>query len=203
MVDEIRDLIEKINQEGIRAAEGKARAIEAAARQRADEILIQARLEEERMIAAAEEKIRREEANEKALLAQAGRDLLLSLRKEIQAMLGRIIASDTGQSLTPEALSRLVSDVVHRYNPDEQGDILVSLKKEDLEILEKHFLHRLREETKRTIVLRPAEEITGGFVISFDSGRSAYDFTDRALADYIGTRLKPKVRGILEDALKE
>jgi V/A-type H+-transporting ATPase subunit E len=203
MVDEIRDLIEKINQEGIRAAEGKARAIEAAARQRADEILIQARLEEERMIAAAEEKIRREEANEKALLAQAGRDLLLSLRKEIQAMLGRIIASDTGQSLTPEALSRLVSDVVHRYNPDEQGDILVSLKKEDLEILEKHFLHRLREETKRNIVLRPAEEISGGFVISFDSGRSAYDFTDRALADYIGTRLKPKVRGILEDAMKE
>jgi V/A-type H+-transporting ATPase subunit E len=203
MVDEIRDLIEKINQEGIRAAEGKARAIEAAARQRADEILIQARLEEERMIAAAEEKIRREEANEKALLAQAGRDLLLSLRKEIQAMLGRIIASDTGQSLTPEALSRLVSDVVHRYSPGEQGDILVSLKKEDLEILEKHFLHRLREETKRNIVLRPAEEISGGFVISFDSGRSAYDFTDRALADYIGTRLKPKVRGILEDAMKE
>jgi V/A-type H+-transporting ATPase subunit E len=203
MVDEIRDLIEKINQEGIRAAEEKARAIEAAARQRADDILIQARLEEERMIAAAEEKIRREEANEKALLAQAGRDLLLSLRKEIQAMLGRIIASDTGQSLTPEALSRLVSDVVHRYSPGEQGDILVSLKKEDLEILEKHFLHRLREETKRNIVLRPAEEISGGFVISFDSGRSAYDFTDRALADYIGTRLKPKVRGILEDALKE
>jgi V/A-type H+-transporting ATPase subunit E len=203
MVDEIRDLIEKINQEGIRAAEGKARAIEAAARQRADEILIQARLEEERMIAAAEEKIRREEANEKALLAQAGRDLLLSLRKEIQAMLGRIIASDTGQSLTPEALYRLVSDVVHRYNPDEQGDILVSLKKEDFEILEKHFLHRLREETKRNIVLRPAEEISGGFVISFDSGRSAFDFTDRALADYIGTRLRPKVRGILEDALKE
>jgi V/A-type H+-transporting ATPase subunit E len=203
MVDEIRDLIEKINQEGIRAAEEKARAIEAAARQRADDILIQARLEEERMIAAAEEKIRREEANEKALLAQAGRDLLLSLRKEIQAMLGRIIASDTGQSLTPEALSRLVSDVVHRYSPGEQGDILVSLKKEDLEILEKHFLHRLREETKRNIVLRPAEEISGGFVISFDSGRSAYDFTDRALADYIGTRLKPKVRGILEDAMKE
>jgi V/A-type H+-transporting ATPase subunit E len=203
MVDEIRDLIEKINQEGIRAAEEKARNIETAARQRADEILIQARLEAERMIAAAEEKIRREEANEKALLAQAGRDLLLSLRKEIQAMLGRIIASDTGQSLTPEALSRLVSDVVHRYSPGEQGDILVSLKKEDLEILEKHFLHRLREETKRNIVLRPAEEISGGFVISFDSGRSAYDFTDRALADYIGTRLKPKVRGILEDAMKE
>jgi len=203
MVDEIRDLIEKINQDGIRAAEENARRIEAEAREKAEEILTQARLEAGRMTAAAEERIRREDANERALLAQAGRDLLLSLRKEIHAMLGRIMVSDTGQALTPEALSRLVSDVVHRYSPGEQGDILVSLKKEDLEVLEKHFLHRLREETKRNIVLRPAEEISGGFVISFDGGRSAYDFTDRALSDYIGTHLKPKVRGILEDAMKE
>jgi vacuolar-type H+-ATPase subunit E/Vma4 len=203
MVDEIRDLIEKINQEGIRAAEEKAREIEAAARAQADEILLQARREAERMTAAAEERIRRQDESERALLAQAGRDLLLSLRKEIHAMLGRIMVSDTGQALSPEALSRLLSDVVHRFSPDEQGDILVSLKKEDLEALERHFLHRLREETKRNIVLRPADEISGGFVISFDGGRSAYDFTDRALAEYIATSLKPKLRVILGDAVKD
>jgi vacuolar-type H+-ATPase subunit E/Vma4 len=203
MVDEIRDLIEKINQEGIRAAEEKGREIEAAARAQADEILLQARREAERMTAAAEERIRRQDESERALLAQAGRDLLLSLRKEIHAMLGRIMVSDTGQALSPEALSRLLSDVVHRFSPDEQGDILVSLKKEDLEALERHFLHRLREETKRNIVLRPADEISGGFVISFDGGRSAYDFTDRALAEYIATSLKPKLRVILGDAVKD
>jgi vacuolar-type H+-ATPase subunit E/Vma4 len=203
MVDEIRDLIETINQEGIRAAEETAREIEAAARAQADEILLQARREAERMTAAAEERIRRQDESERALLAQAGRDLLLSLRKEIHAMLGRIMVSDTGQALSPEALSRLLSDVVHRFSPDEQGDILVSLKKEDLEALERHFLHRLREETKRNIVLRPADEISGGFVISFDGGRSAYDFTDRALAEYIATSLKPKLRVILGDAVKD
>ena len=203
MVDEIRDLIEKINQDGIRAAEENARRIEAEAREKAEEILTQARLEAGRMTAAAEERIRREDANERALLAQAGRDLLLSLRKEIHAMLGRIMVSDTGQALTPEALFRLISDVVNRYSPGGQGDVLVFLSKEDLEALEKHFLHRLMEETKKNIVLRPADEVSGGFIISFDSGRSAYDFTDRALADYIGTALKPKVRGILEDTAKE
>ena len=39
MAEEIRDLIEKINQEGIRAAEEKAQNIQAVAKTRADEIV--------------------------------------------------------------------------------------------------------------------------------------------------------------------
>ena len=203
MPEEIRDLIEKINQEGIRAAEEKAQNIEAAAKQRADDMLAQARLEAEEIIAAAHERIRREDEKGKTLLAQAGRDLLLSLRKEMNAMLGRIVVSDIQQALTPEALFKLLSEVVKNYSAGESSDITVLLNKEDLETLEKNFLHKLREETKKNIVLRPAEEISGGFIISFDSGRSLYDFTDKALAEYIGAYLKPKLNKILQEAMKE
>jgi len=203
MAEEIRDLIEKINQEGIRAAEEKAQNIEAAAKQRADDILAQARLEAEEMIAAAKDRIRREDEKGKTLLAQAGRDLLLSLRKEINAMHGRIVVSDIQQALTPEALFRLVSEVVKNYSAGESSDITVFLKKEDLQTLEKNFLYKLMEETKKKIILRPAEEISGGFTISFDSGKSCYDFTDKALADYIGTYVKPKLNQILKEAIKE
>jgi vacuolar-type H+-ATPase subunit E/Vma4 len=178
MAEEIRDLIEKINQEGIKAAEEKAQNIEAAAKQRADDILAQAKLE-------------------------AGRDLLLSLRKEMNSMLGRIVVSDIRQALTPEALFKLLSEVVRNYNAGESSDITVFLKKEDLQTLEKFFLHKLREETKKKIILMPAEEISGGFTISFDSGKSCYDFTDKALAEYIGTYLKPKLNQILQEAIKE
>ena len=203
MAEEIRDLIEKINQEGIKAAEEKAHNIEAAAKQRADTILAQARLEAEEMIAAAKDRIRREDEKGKILLAQAGRDLLLSLRKEMNATLGRIVVSDIQQALTPEALFKLVSEVVKNYSAGESSDIRVFLKKEELETLEKNFLHKLREETKKKIILRPAEEISGGFTISFDSGKSCYDFTDKALAEYIGTYLKPKLNQILQEAMKE
>jgi vacuolar-type H+-ATPase subunit E/Vma4 len=202
MADEIRDLIEKINEDGIRAAEEKARVIEAAAKQRADEILDGARLEAERILAAAHERICREEESGKTLLAQAGRDLLLSLRTEMNAMLGRIMASDIQEALTPAALSRLLSEVVG-HSPAEKGDIVVFLSREDLEALERNFLQKLREETKKSIVLKPAEEISGGFTLSFDSGRSCYDFTDRALAEYIGAYLKPKLNKILQEAVKE
>ena len=46
---------------------------------------------------------------------------------------------------------------------------------------------------EKKIILKPAEEISGGFTISFDNGKSCYDFTDKALAEYIGTYLKPKL----------
>ncbi len=203
MAEEIRDLIEKINQEGIKAAEEKAQNIEAAAKQRADEIIAQARLEAEEMIAAAKDRIRREDEKGKTLLTQAGRDLLLSLRKEMNDMLGRLMVADIQQALTPEALFNLLSEVVRNFSKKEGSDITVLLNKKDLEILEKNFLLQLREETKEKIILRPAEEISGGFTISFDSGKSCYDFTDKALAEYIGTYLKPKLNKILQEAIGE
>jgi len=203
MTEEIRDLIDKINQEGIRSAEEKAKNIEAEARQRADDILYQARFEAEEMIAAAKDRTRREDEKEKTLLAQAGRDLLLSLRKEINAMLGRIVISDIRQALTPEALVTLLSEVVRNYSAGEGSDVMVFLNTGDLETLEKNYLHKLMEETKKMIVLRPAEEISGGFTISFDSGKSCYDFSDKALAEYIATSLKPKLNKILQEAIKE
>jgi V/A-type H+-transporting ATPase subunit E len=203
MAEEIRDLIEKINEEGIRAAEVKSLTIESAAKQRADEILTKARSEAEEMTAAAKDRVHREDEKEKTLLAQAGRDLLLSLRKEINAMLGRIVVTEVRQVLTPEALSRLLSEAVRNYSAGERSDIIVFLNDKDLEILEKHFMYKLSEETKKTILLRPSEEISGGFTISFDDGKSCHDFTDKALADYIGTYLKPKLNRILQEAIKE
>jgi vacuolar-type H+-ATPase subunit E/Vma4 len=155
------------------------------------------------MIAAAKDRIRREDEKGKILLTQAGRDLLLSLRQEINAMLGHIVVSDIQQAMTPVALFKLLSEVIRNYSSGESSDITVLLNKKDLETLEKNFLHKLREETKKKIILRPAEEISGGFAISFDSGKSCHDFTDKALAEYIGTYLKPKLNQILQEAIKE
>jgi vacuolar-type H+-ATPase subunit E/Vma4 len=203
MPEEIRDLIEKINQEGIRAAEEKAKTIEEEARQRSDAILSRARAEADAMISAAKERILREDEKERSLLAQAGRDLLLSLREEINAMLGRIVVSDIRQGLTPEVISRLLSEIIRNYNAGKGNDIIVSLNKKDLELMEQHYMDKLRQEAKKGITLQPGEEIQGGFTISFDNGKSYYDFSDKALAEYIITYLKPKLKKILGEAVGE
>ncbi len=198
MTEEIRDLIEKINQEGVQAAEEKAKAIEFQAQQKASETLNRAKLEADKIIASALERVAREEEKEKILLSQAGRDTLLSLRKEISTMLERIIVGGIRQALTTETLFKLLSELTKAPHTKQSGDITVLLNKEDLENLEKGFLTQLKEEARKGIILKASEEISAGFTISFDQGKSCYDFTDQALAAYIGTYLKPKLNQILK-----
>jgi V/A-type H+-transporting ATPase subunit E len=202
MTEDIKSLIEKINQEGIKQAEEKARKIEEEARRQADEICAKAKKEADKLILEANERIALMDEKERVLLAQAGRDLLLSLGKEIEAMLQRIIMAEIQDVLNPDSLGKIILEIT-KAQAHHKEDIVVTLKKEDLEMLEKEFLGRLKGEVKKGVVLRASQDIRTGFTISFDGGKSCFDFTDKALAEYIGQQLKPKLAKILESAVSE
>ncbi len=196
MADDIRNLIEKIQQEGIKVAEGKAQEIESQARRQAEEIIKKAKAEAQKQISDAQEQIARAEETSKVLLKQAGRDLILGLKKEINAILDKVIVSAVQQALSPQELTKILTALIKNYS--DKGEIVVSLSKEDLEKLEKGLLTVLTQEAKKGITLRPSEDIQAGFIISYDAGKSHYDFTDAALAEYIGSLLKPKLKEILQ-----
>ena len=197
MAEDLKGLIERINQEGIKAGQEKAQAIESQAQRRAEEIAQKANLEAERLLAEAKDKISRMQQSAKLSLEQAGRDLLLVLRKEINAMLDRLIAARLRQALSPKEMTRIISALIKSYSKKEKGDIIVSLKKQDLKSLEKGLMAELKEQLKKGITLKASEEISAGFVISYDSGKSYFDFTDKALTEYIGSYLQPKLAEIL------
>lgn len=198
MSEQIKELIEKIQQEGVKSAQDKAQAIEDQARRRAEDIVKAAKTEAEKIIAEAQDKaIRRENAG-KALLEQAGRDMLLSLRKEINAALERLIVSRIRLTLKPEELVRIITNLIKDSLGGEKTGVIISLNKQDMEGVEKGFLNELAEETRKGITLKASEDILGGFIISYDHGKSHYDFTDKALAEYISLYLKPKLSEILK-----
>ena len=197
MAEELKSLIEKIQTEGVLAAEEKARQIEAAAKQEAQAIVGKAREAAEKILGEAKERISRIEEGQKASLKQAGRDLILSLKKEIGAMLDKIILSHVHKALLAEELARIIPALIKEHPKPGKEEIVISLKKEDLEKLEKGFLSELRDEIRKGIVLKPCEDIQAGFMISYDSGKSYYDFTDKALGLDISSFLKPKLGEIL------
>jgi len=201
MAEEIQGLIDKINQEGIRLAQEKADEITGRAQKEAAEIVERARQEAEAIVFQAQEKAMRAQEKGKTLLSQAGRDLLLSLRKEINAILKRLIITEVRQALGPDALSGALLELIKGSAGTEKAGIVITLGQEDLEVLNKNLLPKLKDAIRKGITLRPSEEISGGFTISYDAGKSEYDFTDAALAEYIGAYLKPKLDQILKDAL--
>ncbi len=203
MAEEIKHLIEKIQEEGIRVAEDKAKEIEAEAKRQAASLLEKAKAEAQKFITEGKEKVSRMEESAKASIRQAGRDLLLSLKEELQRMLERLVQSSVAETLSPSEMAKILQELIKKFAGHGKEDIWISLKKEDEEKLEKEFLARLKEETKRGIVLKPSQDIQGGFIISFDAGKSHFDFTDRALAEYLGTFLKPHLNQILSGTTQE
>jgi vacuolar-type H+-ATPase subunit E/Vma4 len=117
-------------------------------------------------------------------------------------MLERLIKQEIRNSLTPEGLAKIISGLL-KPEALAKAEAVISLQKEDLEALEKFFFTRLKEELRKGIVLRPEQEINAGFTISFDRGRSQFDFTDKALAEYIAGFLKPKLNQLFKEALEK
>ena len=198
MTEELKNLIEKIQEEGVKAAEDKARQIEGAAKREAEAIVAKARKDAETLIQEAKKKAKREEEAGLASLKQAGRDLVIALKKEIGAVLDRIVVSHVKEALAPDETARIITTLVKNYSQREKADIIISLNKADLDRIEKALIRELKDETKKGITLRPSEDVKAGFTISYDGGKSHYDFTDNALAEYIGAELKPKLAEMLK-----
>ncbi len=201
MSAEIKSLIEKINREGIQAAEEKGRVIEAEARMRAEQLMTEAKQEAERLLTEGKSRLSQAEQKQRVLLEQAGRDFLLALRAEIEAMLLRVVRAELCETLKPELLAKLLLELAKRHETAQEETLEALLGPQDALLLQDRFLSRLQQELKRGILLRPREEISGGFTISFDGNRSSLDFSDAALADYICRFLKPKLTQLLREAV--
>jgi V/A-type H+/Na+-transporting ATPase subunit E len=201
MAQDIKQLIEKINQEGLIAAQDNAGRIEKEARDLARQITENAKKQAQELIAQARNDIRLMEEKNSALMRQSARDLLLSLRAEINSLLERLVINETRKALSPQELAVIIAQLIKDVSPANSAKVIVTLKKDDAVALENFFLEKLKEEIKKDIVLKPSADIMAGFTISFDNGKSHFDFSDKALAEYVGTYLKPKLMEILQSAV--
>jgi len=198
MTEDLQGLIEKINQEGVKAGEEKAQEIEAGAKRQAEQIIGKAKKEAEKILAKAKDETAKIEKSGEASLKQAGRNLILSLRKEITSMLDTLITLRLREEFSPKAMSQIISSLVKNYKGTMKDDVIVSLNKEDLKKIENDFFAKLKTEVKKGITLKESNDIQAGFIISYDSGKSHYDFTDKGLAEYISLYLKPKLAELLK-----
>ena len=198
MAQEIKDLIAKIQTEGIKIAEDKAREIEVRAQASAEKIITDANSQAEKIIEQANFEAKKLDDSTNAALKYAGRDFLISLRKEINSMLDKLVNLNIHQALTTEELSRIIAALIKNAPLSLGSQIVISLAQQDKDRLEKGFLKQLAEETKKEIILKSADEIDGGFIISFDAGKSTFDFSTQALTEYISGSLRPELNKVLK-----
>jgi len=204
MSQQIQELIEKIKNEGIQAAQQKAKEIEEQARKQAATIIEEAQKKKTQLIQEAKNEIQRMQDAAHMALKQASRDTLLNLRQQINSILKTVISNQTAAALTPEQLANIIGTVIKQAVQKSKGgeSIEVVLSPHDLEKIKHGFLNKLQQELRRPIQFQASEEIHKGFTISFDGGKSSFDFTDESLADYLSTYVSEELTAILKEAVK-
>jgi len=200
MSEKLKELLNKINEEGVQKAEENAKAIELEAKKDADKILKCAKGEAKRIIDDAKNKAAKTEKATELVLKQASRDLILSLKDEIRKVFHKIVSGETAKAMSCENMADILKDLIEAYLKEDgkASDIKVLLKKEDLERLKKSFIAKLKDRLKDGVEFRPSPNINAGFSISFDKGKSFFDFTDEGLKEALCAYLNPEVTRLLK-----
>ncbi|MDD4954578.1 MAG: V-type ATP synthase subunit E family protein [Candidatus Omnitrophica bacterium] len=197
MPEDLKKLIEKIQKEGVEAARAKALEIETEASARADEIVSKAKEEANRIIKEANAEISRRKEADLSLMQQAARDTLINLRHELLQKLSNVIKQEIREVLKSKDLAEMLFELIKDCCKEPGSNVEITLSKEDADKLTNVFISGFKEELKKGITLKTSDEISGGFLISYDCGKSQFDFTDTALTQYLSQYVSGRLDEIL------
>ena len=200
MAEKLKELLQKINEEGVKKAEEKSRTIELDAKKNSEKIIAEAKKEASGIVENAKVEAKKTKETTEAALKQASRDLMLSLKDEIRNIFNKIVATETYKAMSQDDMAEILGKIIETYiaKEGESSDIKVLLKKEDLEKLKKTFIVKLKDNIKAGVEFRPSLNISAGFSISFDKGKSFFDFTDEGLAEALCAYLNPELARLLK-----
>jgi V/A-type H+-transporting ATPase subunit E len=195
MSQQVQELIDKIKNEGVEEAEKKSQEIEHDAKAKASQIIDQAQKESERLISESKEEVKKMQEATEASLKQASRNMILALKEKVLQILQTIVLQDVKESLNQDQLQKLIGDVVTGYLKDNSssGDVVVTLSQEDQDALGSDLLAKLKKKVKEGITLQSSDAMQGGFTVSFDDGKSSFDFSEESLAKFICSFLNERV----------
>jgi len=201
MSEKLNQLLEKINREGVDQAQQKAKAIEEEARRQSVRLIEEASRKANAIIENANAEVQKFKENAETSLKQAARDMLLSLKNEIRKTLEKIIHAKIASTLSSDDMSVILRKAIDQFleRKGRPGDVMVLLKEEDLEKLKSGFIGKLKENLEDGIFFKPYSKINAGFAISFDKGKSFFDFTDEGLREVLRANLNPALSQILAE----
>ncbi len=169
---QIQDLVQSIKRDGIEEAKKEADAIVAAAKAQAAEIIAASKAEAAKNIDNAN----REIESSKALIKQAERDAVLSVKKELEQMLERIMADKIANELSEKSLAALITAAIGDDDPAkysvEIDEAKASLKSS------------LAKQIEKGLEIRPVKGMSG-MKLSCKDGSGFYDFSDEEIASLL------------------
>lgn len=196
MAQQIQDLVESIQKEGIEKANKKAEQIIAEANKKADDIIKSAKKESQRLLSEADKEIALRDQSAKASLTQAARDVQLSLKKALTEQINSLLKEDISKAFKTKDFVKLIKDVISLDFCDVKNTEL-QLSEKDFEALAATLTKELGDKVKQGLEIKPVKSVNVGFKLADKDGSGYFDFSDEATAELMIPFLSPAIAKIV------
>jgi V/A-type H+-transporting ATPase subunit E len=208
----VQELIDRIRDQGVQAAQAEADRVLRDARQQAQEIVARAKAEADAVQAKAREEIEAFRQASLDALRLAARDTVLDLETRVLARfeesVKRLVVSATrDRELVRSIVLVLAGQAAEEFIQDKEVEVRISNS-----LLECRTGPVFKEEGKLAILglssdmlregleLVPDSEVEGGARVRLVQDKLEIDLSDRAIARLISQRLIPRFKAIMEGA---
>ena len=184
MAEELQQLLEKIQHDGVEKANAEAATILAKAKADAAAILKDAESKAAALRAQAETDAKAFEERAQKTISQSARDTVLEVKDAIGRMLEKLLAKDVAAALAdPSEAAKLALAAVNELGSN--ADVAAGEK------LAAALKAQLAADAKAGVKVVLDESVGTGFSIRLDSGRVEHDFSESAIVAALAKRLRP------------
>lgn len=198
---QLQELIEKIKKDGVASAEAAAQKIITEAEKKAASIVSDAEAKADSIIKTAKAETERMEKASEDAIAQAGRNLIISFRDEINKEISALVYAETEKAMDKDLLKKLIPEAVKAWAANNDAtDISILLPAKDVKALESGLKTAFKGKLSKGIELKSDASLSAGFRIGAKCGQAFYDFSAEEVASLFSAYLNPKTTELMKNA---
>ena len=192
MAEELQQLLEKIQRDGVDKANAEAKAIVDKAKAEADAIVKKAQNEADAATAKAEVDAKAFAERSAITIRQASRDTVLEVKDGVSKLFDGLLAKDVKAALAANAAA-LASEAVKALAAG-SSDAQVAANAQLADALRAQFA----ADAASGVKVVTDESVGTGFSVRLDGGRVEHDFSEKAITAALAKRLRPDLAKIVE-----
>lgn len=197
---QLKDLIGKIQKDGVEAAQKQADDIIAKAKSQAEKILEEAYQRSHKLKQEAEKEIDKMEEVSRQTLKQSARDLILSVEKELKSLLDVVLKEKTSEVMTSDNMVKFIDLVLPSFLENYAGASIM-IPDSQINNYEKALRASLADKIQNgKVELKPFKSSEKGFKLKEENGAVSYDFSVSSISEVLSDYINPRFSFMLKDS---
>ncbi len=195
MTQDLQQLLEKIQRDGVDKAQAEADALLANARAKAASLIDAAQAEAAKVKVEARQEAEAFERRAEETMRQAARDTVMKVEKAVTHLLQRLLLENVnaGFDANPELVADLAAEAV-RAHVGSKGGVEVAASAKLVDVLRA----KLAAEAAKGITVVTDETAGTGFRLRLANGRVEHAFTGAAVAETLAKQLRPRLAALMK-----